>query len=95
MTDRTSKIFNNVIDAKTVKKAEKSKAKYLKKYGDDSERDYRIAFKDIPALDFIGAKNIVFSRENEELPENAVVVGNIRMGFGHYRISVAMASCAR
>ena len=27
--------------------------------------------------------------------DNPLVVGNIRMGFGHYRISIAMASCAR
>ena len=26
--------------------------------------------------------------------EKGVIVGNIRMGFGHYRISMAMASCA-
>lgn len=29
-----------------------------------------------------------------ELPKNAVIIGNIRMGFGHYRISMAMASAA-
>ena len=29
------------------------------------------------------------------MPEKAVVVGNIRMGFGHYRISIAIASCAK
>ena len=95
MKDRTSVIFNNPIDAKTIKKAEKSKAKYLKKYGDDTNADYKIDFKDIPTLDYIGAKNIVFGEENHELPKNALIVGNIRMGFGHYRISIAMASAAR
>ena len=95
MKDRTSVIFNNPIDAKTVKKAEKSKAKYIKKYGDDSNADYKIDFKDIPTLDYLGAKNIVFGEENHELPPNALIVGNIRMGFGHYRISIAMASAAK
>ena len=95
MKDKTNVIFNNPIDAKTVKKAEKSKAKYIKKYGDDSNADYKIDFKDIPTLDYIGAKNIVFGEENHELPANALIVGNIRMGFGHYRISIAMASAAR
>lgn len=94
MKDKTSKIFGNAIDAKTVKQAEKSKAKYIKKYGDDSEKDYKLSFKDIPVLDFIGAKQIVFGEENEKMDEKALVVGNIRMGFGHYRISIAMASCA-
>ena len=35
MKDRTGVIFGNVIDAKTVRAAEKSKAKYIKKFGDD------------------------------------------------------------
>ena len=95
MKDRTSVIFNNQIDKKTIKKAEKSKAKYIKKYGDDSSKDYKISFEKIPTLDFINVSNIVFGNENQELPKNALIVGNIRMGFGHYRISIAMASAAK
>ena len=95
MKDRTSVIFNNPIDKKTIKKAEKSKRKYIKKYGDDSNADYKISFEKIPTLDFLGVNNIVFGDKNEELPKNALIVGNIRMGFGHYRISIAMASAAR
>ena len=93
--DRTSVIFGNKIDKKTIKKAVKSKKKYLKKYGDDSDRDYKIDFSPIDALDFIGAQKVVFGEENGEFADNALIVGNIRMGFGHYRISIAMASCAR
>ena len=46
MVDKTSVIFGNEIDKKTIKAAEKSKAKYIKKYGDDSNADYKISFKD-------------------------------------------------
>ncbi len=95
MKDRTKEIFGNPIDEKTVRQAEASKLKYIKKYGDDSKADYRFAAEDIPALDFMGAKNLVLSDEPAPLAENALIVGNIRMGFGHYRISMAMASCAR
>lgn len=95
MMDKSSVIFNNQIDKKTLKQAEKSKQNYIKKYGDDSSSDYKLGFEKIPALDFLGANNIVFSDKNEKLPPNALIVGNIRMGFGHYRISIAMASCAR
>ena len=80
---------------KVIKGANKSKKKYIKKYGDDSKADYKISFKDIPTLDFIGASNIVFGKENQKFEDNALIVGNIRMGFGHYRISIAMASAAR
>ena len=93
--DKTSVIFNNKMDEKTIKSAEKSKQKYIKKYGDDSSADYKIGFKDIDTLDFIQASNIVFDENNASFDPNALIVGNIRMGFGHYRISIAMASCAR
>ena len=95
MKDRTSVIFNNKIDKKTIKAAEKSKAKYIKKFGDDSNEDYKLGFTEIKTLDFIGAKNIVFKEDNEPFDEKGLIVGNIRMGFGHYRISIAMASAAR
>ena len=93
--DKSSVIFGNPIDKKTIKKANKSKAKYIKKFGDDSSKEYHLGLEDIPTLDFIGAKNLVLSDKPLELPKKSVVVGNIRMGFGHYRISIALASCAK
>ena len=95
MTDKTSVIFNNPMPKKVIKGAEKSKRKYIKKYGDDSRTDYKISFKDIPTLDFINTSNIVFGEDNQKFEDNALIVGNIRMGFGHYRISIAMASAAK
>ena len=94
-TDKTSVIFGNKIDKKTIKKAAKSKKKYLKKYGDDADKDYKLTFLPIDTLDFIDAQKIVFGERNDKFADNALIVGNIRMGFGHYRISIAMASCAR
>ncbi len=93
--DRSSVIFGNKIDSKTLRAAEKSKARYVKKYGDDSDSDYRLAFSPIETLDFLDTQNIVFAEENENFDPRALIVGNIRMGFGHYRISIAMASCAK
>ncbi|MBR4335566.1 MAG: hypothetical protein IKP74_03835, partial [Clostridia bacterium] len=95
MKDRTSVVFGNPIDRKTVRKAEKSKAKYLKKYGDDAGVDYKLDFPPIPELSHIGARNIVLGGGDGKMEGNPLIVGNIRMGFGHYRISIAMASCAR
>ena len=65
MPDRSSIIFGNEMSKKTIKGAEKSKKKYIKKYGDDSNKDYRIGFEPIDTLDFIGASNIVFKEEND------------------------------
>ena len=78
MIDRTSNIFNNPMSKKVIKGGNKSKAKYIKKYGDDSKEDYKISFKEIPTLDFIGANNIVFGEENQKFEDNALIVGNNR-----------------
>ena len=93
--DKTSIIFGNPIDQKTVKKAEKSKAKFIKKFGDDSEKTYHLGLEPIEQIKEIGIENLVLSDTPLELPENALIVGNIRMGFGHYRIAMAIASCAQ
>ncbi len=95
MTDKSSVIFGNVMPEKLVRKAEKNKAKYVKKFGDDSNADYKIALEPIPTLSEIGVQNIVFGNENAKMPEKPIIISNIRMGFGHYRIAIAMASCAR
>ena len=95
MTDKSSVIFSNPQPEKVVKGAEKSKAKFIKKHGDDSNAHYQIGFEEIDTLDFLGAHNIVFKEKSEKFDEKALIVGNIRMGFGHYRISIAMASAAR
>lgn len=92
---KSESIFNNPQPKKVVKAAYKSKKGYIKKYGDDSQKDYKLSFKEIPTLDFIDASNIVFGEGNQKFDKKGLIVGNIRMGFGHYRISIAMASAAR
>ena len=93
--DRSSVIFGNPIDRKTVKQGIKSKNKFLKKYGNDTNKEYHLSVEPIPSLDFIKTQNLVLADQPMTFPKNALVVGNIRMGFGHYRISIALASCAK
>ena len=92
---KSSTIFGNPIKPKVVKSAYKSKRKYQKKYGDDTNAHYHLGFESIKTLDFLGADNIVFKKDSKKFDEKALIVGNIRMGFGHYRISIAMASAAK
>lgn len=93
--DKSSVIFGNKIPEKVIKKATKTQAKYLKKHGDDREKEYHLGLLPIKTLEHLGVENLVLSEEPLAMPEKAVVVGNIRMGFGHYRISIAIASCAK
>ena len=69
MTDRTSVIFGNPIDEKTIRQAEKARQKYIGKYGDDTAKQYVFGTEDIPTLDFIGAKKLVFADQAEPLAE--------------------------
>ncbi|MBQ3393940.1 MAG: hypothetical protein IJG64_02175 [Oscillospiraceae bacterium] len=98
MTDRSKVIFGNTIPDKDYNKAVKSKEKYRRKHGDDSRRDLSaIVVKNDHIGDIIGVEDIRVDEEGESLGfdrEKGIIVGNIRMGFGHYRISRAIASAA-
>ena len=94
MEDKSSVIFGNAMPKKIVKKANKTKAKNLKKYGDDTNKEYCLGYKEIPTLKSMGVQNIVLDEKHASFKGKPLIVGNIRMGFGHYRISIAIASCA-
>ena len=93
--DRAKIIFGNEIAAGAYRKACRQKEKFLKKYGDDSGKNYYFKTADNPVLAPLGVKTLTLTDEpGLQLPDNAVIVGNIRMGYGHYRISMAIASAA-
>ena len=97
MTDRSKVIFGNQIAAKDVKKAAASKRKYAKRFGDDADVDYPVRIAANSCLkEPLGVSDIrLEAGEGEAFDlEKGIIVGNIRMGFGHYRISMAMASAA-
>ena len=98
MEDKSKIIFGNGISASDYGKAVKSKAKYARKYGDDSAADYAVKLVENATLSApLGVWDIRVNEGEGELPfdaEKGIIVGNIRMGFGHYRISIAMASAA-
>ncbi|MGV8981067.1 DUF6937 domain-containing protein [Clostridium sp.] len=94
--ERSKRIFGNEISNKVYRKAVKAKKKHIKKFGDDSSIVYHLSVKEnVTLAPFIGIKNIVTTAGNESIDtEKGVIIGNIRMGFGHYRISMAIASAA-
>nr|MCR5552201.1 hypothetical protein [Oscillospiraceae bacterium] len=94
MLEKSKEIFGNLMPEKIVRKAEKTKRKFAKKYGDDSGKDYRFALTENAVLAPLGTKVLTLG-EGAEFSDKTIFIGNIRMGFGHYRISMAMASCAK
>ena len=111
--ERSREIFGNRMKESVYKKALNSKERYIKKFGDDSGKDYRFSVKDNAVIgDLLGVKDLVLETGTENSTqmtagegaadaketgfdaEKGIIVGNIRMGFGHYRISMAIASAA-
>lgn len=93
--DKSRNIFGNPMPAKVYRKAEKTKRKYQKKFGDDSNETYNLKTANIDVLSPINTKSLVLSESETNLNDDkGIIIGNIRMGFGHYRISIAMASAA-
>jgi len=88
-----------MIGAADYRKALQSKEKFIKKYGDDSGRSYPVTVRRNAYIgDSLGVSDILLeeSADSEGFDtEKGIIVGNIRMGFGHYRISMAMASAAQ
>ncbi len=110
MTDHSKEIFQNKISHKAYKKALRSKQKYIRKCGDDSKVDYPVTLQENPYIGkSLGVSNLLVGELEDNLHfnpldsnlaeefdlEKGLIVGNIRMGFGHYRISMAMASAAK
>jgi hypothetical protein len=90
-------IYNNSISIKDYKKAVKKRKKFAKKFGDDSKVEYHLALDTNEVLKDLGTKKLISSDSpltiNKE--RKPIIIGNIRMGFGHYRIAMAMCSAAR
>ena len=99
MTDKSATIFDNKIDPRTYAKACKAKAKHVRKLKRDGSEICHLQVAELPVIgERFGAKWLQpaapGAAANFASIENPLVVGNIRMGFGHYRISMAMASAA-
>jgi len=89
-------VFKNQISASAAKKAIKKRNNYAKKFNHDENARYPLsAHVNDKIGSFIGVKNIVAEEGGEPInPQNGIVIGNIRMGYGHYRIAMAIASAA-
>lgn len=107
--EHAKEIFGNKMSDSAYRKAVRSKKKFYHKFGDDHAADYPVTItKNAYIGDSLGVNNILIgdlkqnahydaNRDKEFLTfdkEKGIIVGNIRMGFGHYRISMAMASAA-
>ena len=94
--DRAKVIYGNEIKESDCKKAERNAANLAKRHGDDRSVTYHLRAKDNDTVGkFLGIKQLVIADDPLVCDKSSsLVIGNIRMGFGHYRISMAIASAA-
>ena len=87
-------IFGNVIDPKRVAKGARTRERLARRYRYVPGLKYPLSAAENPTVGpYIGVQN-VFSRPGGAAvdAEKGVFVGTIRMGYGHYRIAMALAS---
>ena len=106
MSDKSREIFGNQLSDRAYRKACRGKERHVRRFGDDSQVPCHLDARPAPAVgEALGVRWLVPAQEGGaafDLAADAatcgcgkpVVVGNIRMGFGHYRIAMAMASAA-
>ena len=103
--DRSRVIFGNPISEQEYKAACNSRKAFVKKFGDDTDATYHLAACELPVVgQALGVRGLVMAEGDTPFDIVAdaeahgqgspLVVGNIRMGFGHYRIAMAIASAA-
>ena len=97
---RAKVVFGNKVGKFTQAFAINYKKFYMKKFGDDSAVKYKIRLdKDYLLYDLFDCVNIVPIKDGEKAEkiddDRAIIIGNIRMGYGHYRIAMSMASAAK
>ncbi|MCX7759555.1 MAG: hypothetical protein N2169_08155, partial [bacterium] len=81
-------LFGMPLSDKAIKKGEKLKRKFAKKFGYTGKDEFPLIAKPNNFLGPIINLHDVFSdKEGTPLdPEKGMVIGTIRMGYGHYRI---------
>ncbi len=96
MEDRDIIIFGNKISNSAKRKAIKKRNSYSRKYNFDENVSYPLSAENNAILNkFIGVKDVISTDKGEQISaDKGIIVGNIRMGYGHYRMAMAIASAA-
>lgn len=95
-TEAGMEIFGNPISKATQEKALKQREKFKKKFKYNPDADYPLTAMPNKVLGpFLGVQNLEMRPDGGEIDKSkGVIIGTIRMGYGHYRIAMAAASAA-
>ncbi len=90
-------VYGNAISRRDSNKIIRRQNWFKRKFKYDPDETYTLSVHENRYLgEELGIKDILRNADGAALnPENGVIISTIRMGFGHYRIAMAGASCAR
>ena len=95
MTNEQFRLYGNELRPSQDRRADRWQRMFLRKFG-EPDQHYNLSAVDEEHLGPIfGLKNIVRDGGGAPIGKDAVILATVRMGFGHYRIAMAGASCAR
>ncbi|MCX8123456.1 MAG: hypothetical protein N3F66_04750 [Spirochaetes bacterium] len=93
--EKSQSIFGNQISHRVYNKAVKQKERFAKQFGYNPEDTYPLYAEPNPELKkYFNLYTITQQKGNEIARSKSVIIGTIRMGYGHYRIAMAVASAA-
>lgn len=98
MEDGQFIVYGNRLQRSQSKKTIDWQNMLARKFNYDPEETYQLSLQDNQYLGTVfGLKDIVRHDQGEAIcvDDRAVIISTIRMGYGHYRIAIAGASCAR
>jgi hypothetical protein len=98
MQDGRYALYGNPISKRQTKKTIRRQNMFIRKFSYDPDEKYLLSLEDNNYLgEEFGLKDILRHDRGEKIENNgdAVIISTIRMGFGHYRIAMAGASCAK
>ncbi|MGB5168935.1 MAG: hypothetical protein WBN35_04440 [Acidimicrobiia bacterium] len=90
-------LYGNSLKPSYTKRARRWQQMFIDKFSYDPDEQYELTLFDNEYLGSVfGLQDIRRSGEGEPIdPSNGVICATVRMGFGHYRIAMAGASCAK
>lgn len=90
-------LYGRPVARKYQRQAARALRRYTRKYGHDPAAHYPLGSEEHGVLGpALGVRTVVSDADAAPLdPASGIVVGTIRMGYGHYRIAMAIASAAR
>jgi len=92
----TPNLYGNPLSPGAVRKAESTVRKYSRKYRFNPDAKYPLYARDNAVIGPpLGVKEVYSGQAGEPLDGGkGIIIGTIRMGYGHYRMSMAIASAA-